>query len=400
MIKKSKLNSAYLIVIAILFIFYLRENLITDAIRDLGIYRSNIIFIILAGILGLGLLYISSNKHLFYLKIDNFLQCYKRLILAISMLSIFWALFYPDISMLVPLFLLFPILIIYLVYYATFQYDDIKYFNYIIFLGFIVLCITYYQYTQIRIQAAVLGSEHLASSYYIIYLLPVILSSKKPIVSISSIVLSFIIVVTSSKRAGTIALLLAFLTYLVVEYILVNKHKRSRIKYIVLISLGLYCAFIYFVDYISSNDLLIVERFLRLSEGTQDESRFQIWMITWDLIQSSNVFQFFFGHGFNAVMRDNPMGFSAHNDFLEIMYDFGLFVFLAYIIFHIKLIKKCMVLIRNKSSYAAPFAFSVVLFIINSSVSHIIIYLHYSMLFAFVWSLLIGLDIRERIYKK
>ena len=400
MIKKAKQNSAYLLMIVILFIMYLRENLIADATRDLDIYNSHLIFLLLAGIMGFGLVFILSNKSLFRLKLDGFLLYFNRLIFSIGVLSIFWVLFYPEYSIIALFSLLFPILIIYIAYYAIFQLKDIKYFNYIIYIGFIVLCITYYQYAQLRLQLAALGSEYLASSYYIIYLLPVILASDKPILSISAIVLALTIVLTSSKRAGTIALLLAIFVYLVIEYILVNKHKHSRIITVGLLCLGLYSAFIYIIDYISSNDLLIMERLLRLSEGVQDESRFQIWKITLDLIQSSNVFQFLFGHGFNAVLRNNPMGFSAHNDFLEIMYDFGLLVFFVYLTLQIKLIIKCINLIRNKSSYAAPFAFSVILFIMNSMVSHIIIYPHYSMLFAFVWAVLLGLDNKEMLCRK
>ena len=159
------------------------------------------------------------------------------------------------------------------------------------------------------------------------------------------------------------------------------------------------CFFYFAADYVSFTDLPIIERMQRVETGAQDESRYEIWMITNKLIGDSNLFQYLFGHGFNAVLRDNPMKYSAHNDFLEIMYDFGLFVLIAYIILHIKLYKKSVELVKSKSKYAAAFIFSVVVFELNSMVSHIIIYPYHAMIFAFVWGCILGMKKKNNLLR-
>ena len=108
------------------------------------------------------------------------------------------------------------------------------------------------------------------------------------------------------------------------------------------------------------------------------------------MITESGIVSLWLGHGWNMVVEDSPMYLSAHNDFLEVIYDFGLPAFFLYIYFVYKLYKSMFLLIRRRSDNAAAFAFSVITFTINSSVAHILIYPFNFIAVAAVWGYILG----------
>lgn len=389
-----KNSSSYLLVFVIFFILYLRDILIADAIRDLGMAGSYLIFLYLAGLFGTFCLFYIANFKANQVY-DPFLKYFARLFIIIDIISILWGIIYPTNSITVYFTMFFPAIAIYVSYFGIIHSKDEKFFFYTIIIGLAFLSYTYFQYSEYRVIRAASGSEYLASSYFILYLAPIILASNKRILSVAVLILTFIIVLSSTKRGGTIAFVLAVFVFIMVKHLLTSDRKSSFKNFIVFFILVTGAMF-YAYDYVEESDLLILNRLQRLSTDTQDESRYQIWNNTLNLISNSNLFQFLFGHGYNAVLRENSLGFSAHNDFLEVLYDFGFLIFIAYINLHVKLYKKCIYLIKERSAYSAPFAFSVVLFTINSMVSHIIIYPDNAMSFAMVWSVLLGLNYKSK----
>ena len=77
---------------------------------------------------------------------------------------------------------------------------------------------------------------------------------------------------------------------------------------------------------------------------------------------------------------------SAHNDFLEVMYDFGLVGLLFYVLIHLSLIKWTIRLFRNGSPFAFPVLISYVCFFVMSMVSHLILYPTYFGLLTAFWA--------------
>lgn len=398
MLRSLKSGSFYLILFVLFFFLYLRENLVSDATKDLNKSNSYLVFIYLAGIVLTVVFFFIKQQKGKHLKEDGFLVYYSSIFVVFSFLSFFWSAVYPT-PITVSIVLLTPLFVVYISYYSIIQTKNDTLFHYLVIIGFFALCVTYFQYAQLKVILAAFGDENLSSSYYILYVLPIILAFKKKYLSSISLILTLIILVLSNKRAGTIAFIIACLVYLIVCFLVENKNKRSVFKNVFFICVMAGCFFYFAADYVSFTDLPIIERMQRVETGAQDESRYEIWMITNKLIGDSNLFQYLFGHGFNAVLRDNPMKYSAHNDFLEIMYDFGLFVLIAYIILHIKLYKKSVELVKSKSKYAAAFIFSVVVFELNSMVSHIIIYPYHAMTFAFVWGCILGMKKKNNLLR-
>ena len=79
-------------------------------------------------------------------------------------------------------------------------------------------------------------------------------------------------------------------------------------------------------------------------------------------------------HGFDTVILESPFGLSAHNDWLETLYDYGIGGFLLYLMLHFSLIKKSFILIRKKSVYAPSFTASYMLFLFKTLTLHLILY--------------------------
>ena len=91
--------------------------------------------------------------------------------------------------------------------------------------------------------------------------------------------------------------------------------------------------------------------------------------------------------GFDTVKgKDITMALSAHNDFLEVLYDFGAIGFIFYVLIHLSLIKWTLRLFRARSELAFPVLISYVCFIVMSMVSHLILYPTYFGLLTAFWA--------------
>ena len=98
-------------------------------------------------------------------------------------------------------------------------------------------------------------------------------------------------------------------------------------------------------------------------------------------IMDSN--QLIVGHGFNSGV--SLMGISAHNDWLETLYDFGIFGLVIYAVFNVLLLKRVFMLIKLNSPFAGPYAASYAIFVTMSMISHLIIYPNYFTVMVAFW---------------
>ena len=80
------------------------------------------------------------------------------------------------------------------------------------------------------------------------------------------------------------------------------------------------------------------------------------------------------GEGYNAVLANSPLSFSAHNDFLEILYDYGIIGFVIYLFAIASVIWYALKMVLQKSPYAPNMVMMLVIYLILSLISHIAIY--------------------------
>jgi hypothetical protein len=232
---------------------------------------------------------------------------------------------------------------------------------------------------------------HIGISYFSLFLLPICLLNKNKWVRLIMIVIVFLALFFSMKRGGIIALFLGLFSYFFINSICNNRQKKLSAIIIVFVSFAILIGVFFYLDNVTENYLS--ERIANIEED-QGSGRLDVWEETWHLIQTSDELSYLVGHGYNAVLRDSRMLLSAHNDFLEVFYDYGSIIFVFYLILHIRLIKMTLRLIKTRSFLAPAMAMSYVIMIILSMISHIIIYPWYC-LFALYWGITVGIEQRE-----
>lgn len=223
------------------------------------------------------------------------------------------------------------------------------------------------------------------SSYFIIYTLPFILLLKNKNLRILLFFVIMAVSMSSIKRGGTISVAISFLTYLYLE----NKsNKKNNVSFLPFF-LTLISFYLIYVIFLKNGGNAILTRFSSILDDG-GSGRLDIWKCVIDLIASSNIIELLIGHGWDAVVRDTPFHLSAHNDALEIIYNFGILTFVLYFSFHIVYVKSVSRLVRCKSIYAAPLAISYVLFFVSSLIAHVITYFHYITMFSVFWGVMWG----------
>ena len=237
-----------------------------------------------------------------------------------------------------------------------------------------------------------------SGAYTILYFTPFLLCIKNKICKIIALLLCLIAVFAAFKRGGIICLSSGLFVYIMVDA-LAGMNWQNKLKKFIFsfLPLALILLIYFFID--NYFDGYIFSRFAMIEE-TGGNGRDRVFLLTLQMIKESSWFDLFVGHGCNTVIRDSYLVLSAHNDFLECIYDYGLFVFAIYILIYVNLIKTAINMMKRRSYYAAPLFASVAMFMTNSMVSHILLYDWHFMTFALFWGYVIACDERERFQQK
>ena len=195
------------------------------------------------------------------------------------------------------------------------------------------------------------GEYHMGTAYWILFLLPVLLYTPYKWLRYAGLVLVGAVLFASFKRGGILAFGCGLFAYLFVKEILIGR-KISKLMYFVIALFALATIFLV-VD--NALDNLFSERFLNI-KNDGGSNRDQVWATTWQMIQQSDFENLLFGNGYNSVLTNSPLGLSAHNDFLECIYDYGIFGSLFYFMLHISLIRQIFRNIRLRTPEAAVMA--------------------------------------------
>lgn len=122
-------------------------------------------------------------------------------------------------------------------------------------------------------------------------------------------------------------------------------------------------------------------------EEVEGRGRSGIYENTILMIQSSSPTELVLGHGHYGVKKDSFYQLSAHNDFLEVIYDYGLIILFLYLWLWGYVIRQCFRLYRARSSLFLPYAASLSIFLVMSMVSHLILYATYFNYIVMFWGM-------------
>lgn len=231
-----------------------------------------------------------------------------------------------------------------------------------------ILIIAYFFLQNWRFMNAI-DEAHMGTAYWILFLMPILLHTPHKWLRYAGLILVGAILFASFKRGGILAFGCGLLAYLFVKEILIGRKFTKLISFVIAIM----ALAIVFMVVDNALDNLFTERFMNIKDDG-GSGRDQVWATTWRMIQQSEFEHLLFGHGHNSVLTNSPLRLSAHNDFLECIYDFGLFGSLFYFMLHISLIRQIFRNIRLRNPEAAIMAFTYSFFLILSFMSHVLIY--------------------------
>lgn len=227
----------------------------------------------------------------------------------------------------------------------------------------------------------VLGRDYIFS---IIIFLPFIYYYRSSLIKFTLILLFLFVAFDSTKRTAIIIAVVSVILFLVLN---LGQLRRNKLIYFAVI-IAVF-SFPYINASLQSNESFeIASERLQNFDDESNETRTDMYGLVINEVQNANLFAVSFGHGYNAVTKD-IFGHPAHNDYLEIIYDYGLITSVLYIIFILSILFyaiRLMVSFKHNRCDVFPLLNSIVLFLILNLFNCILINVTYM----FVCTLAIG----------
>lgn len=345
--------------------------------------QENIMAILYSGITGIGILFATMVWSLMVLPNPSFRFKAPPLGITVFALFILYTLaiivLMPkgDISVVVRIIRMSMHVLLVLVMVGTYRWYSVNEMSLwekrCIVVVFVMLAITYLRVLLMCISN--LQLEHLGISYYMLFALPLAFLVKQWKWKILFIVVAFAIILSSMKRGGAAALIIGLIVYFMV-YLKIRSYNIIKAFTILVVVLSvLAAAFLFFGSQeVEGERMTLVERFENVGQDG-GSNRDRVYSKTIDMIASQDGIGWFVGNGYNAVLVDSTIHYSAHNDYLEILYDYGIIGLLMYVFFTLSFFRLALRLTLKKDELAPIVCFQFSNFILMGNVSHIFIYM-------------------------
>lgn len=213
--------------------------------------------------------------------------------------------------------------------------------------------------------------------YFVILAVPIVLATGNNKLDILWLVFASVLAIVSLKRSMMLALALFWIIYFLADGI----KRIGKFKSLVLclfIVYGAYQAFLYFDD-LSGNNIT-----KRMENDDVSNGRESIYDITFLMIEKATLDHKILGNGHGAVKKDSPLDISAHNEWLEIIYDYGYIVLSVYILLWLYMLHKWYMLRKEGSKYLLSYTLCLCIWAVMSMVSQLILYVSY-VLYLFIF---------------
>lgn len=243
-------------------------------------------------------------------------------------------------------------------------------------------------FTQVKLFSAGRGIPLISTAYYTLFFLPFALLSDKKVIKWGGTVLVLYTLLLCMKRTGFVAFVAAIIVYILVEYRSAPKGSRKRV-FVLLGGLLALTAMYFFIMENTKGTFSVIDRLLSTGQ-TSNEGRKDVWPVVINMISHSNIIEWIFGHGFDTVIENSPLALSAHCDFLEVIYDYGVSGLLLYLTFYKRLWDGFIKMYRQGSELTAPMGATFVIAFVVSIFSHLIIFPTYFLGFCLFWGLAMG----------
>ncbi len=206
--------------------------------------------------------------------------------------------------------------------------------------------------------------------YFIILTVPFLLALRAGKNNFFILIATTAFALLSLKRSMMFALAM----FWVVHYLYAAIKKKQKIQSLFLIVFLSIAAFYSynFVDRLSGSNIS-----KRMEKEDITNGREAIYEITIQMISNSTLDHKILGNGQNAVRNDSILDLSAHNEWLEILYDYGYIVFSLYVLLWVYMIRTWIKLYKTKSRYLDAYTLCLSIWLVMSIVSQLIMYVSY-----------------------
>lgn len=234
--------------------------------------------------------------------------------------------------------------------------------------GFIILLImflvifsfyrftSYFFYLRVALQAA----------YFIVFTLPVLLLLRgKLLLKYIAVLLAVFACFASFKRGAMISAAAIAVVFFLSNFF----SKGTKMKIVNLLLLVATLGVVYW--YLSGENSDIEYMMLRISNMEEGDSsgREDIYNLFLDQIENFTIYEQLFGRGLKSTIFIND-GLTAHNDWLEIYYDYGILAAFSWLLFIGCFIKRIFTS-KMSSTVRTSIVCMMIAYIITSNISHV-----------------------------
>jgi O-antigen ligase len=223
--------------------------------------------------------------------------------------------------------------------------------------------------------------------YYIAYLMPVVLMLKSKVIKVSGLLLIFVVVVLSYKRLAILAYSTSILVYF---YYLSKTGSNTGLwkKITILLGAAMFIAILAY-SFQHLTEVYGLDWYGRMADIVEQggSGRLYIWRtILGDLAAQPDYL--LIGHGYESLLI--TMNMWAHNDFLEILYSFGVIGLTLYLMFVVKIVSIFFEMQRLRYRHLAAFAVSLVWFVFGSMFSILVVRPEWFLGLAMFWGITVA----------
>lgn len=282
-------------------------------------------------------------------------------------------------------------------YTLRLRYDIDKYISKFIVAFSILSIVLFLKNYYLNNQIGHIGWSYI-ESYYAIALIPAITLLRNKV----KYILFFVIIICSiiaAKRTGLITCIFAIILYV----LMIGKDFSSKIKTILAGSALLLGLFFVLNQFMAEEIATITERIENIEEDDGSGRGEMYSGLYQEITNNPDPASFLFGKGHNEVINSkSSIGFSAHNEFLEVAYDYGVIGFIIFLFIFIAILRTYTKTKTHQHKVAIFLSF--IIFFTFSLTSHTILNTTNIVFLCMFWGYIdaknkIELFIRKKIYK-
>ena len=215
-----------------------------------------------------------------------------------------------------------------------------------------LLCLVFFLLELLCVWALIIDPDSLMLNrdfvFCLLFFTPTVTIIKNKTFGILLFVIEVFIIMISIKRSAIIGVVISSLVFFIIT-LLFNRAMSFRKKMLsIIVALPLIFGSVkYYLN--TDNADKVLER-MESIDSDGGSGRDHIYTTIAEKIDDSDFLNYFFGHGYNAVSNE-IFGHPAHNDLLEISYDFGIITLCAWLIIVGAIIFGAIRAVRHKTNY-------------------------------------------------